>query len=195
MRILFTTKNGAGHFGPLIPFARAFRRAGHDVLVAAPRGAAGMVRAEGLPLWTFDDPPAGERGDIFARIDARAAYPGVFGACRAWEPDAVVSEITEFAGPLAAEAVGVPSATVGLSQRGKEERVIPVVLRALDELRERFGLRPDPAGARILSRPYLSLMPAALEDPALPSAAFVQRFRAPDPPVPTPLPDWWPGDE
>jgi UDP:flavonoid glycosyltransferase YjiC (YdhE family) len=210
MRILFTTKNGAGHFGPLIPFARAFRRAGHDVLVAAPRGAADMVRAEGLPLWTFDDPPAGERdalfefvrsrsddethgvvvGDIFARIDARAAYPGVFGACRAWGPDAVVSEITEFAGPLAAEAVGVPSATVGLSQRG-----IPVVLRALDELRERFGLRPDPAGARILSRPYFSLMPAALEDPALPSAAFVQRFRAPDPPVPTPLPDWWPGDE
>ena len=125
-----TTKAGAGHFGPLIPFARAFQRAGADVLVAAPREAAAMVRAEGLPLWAFDDPPAGERdaifaevramspevstvgrvvGDIFARIDARAAFPGVLAACHAWGPDVVVSEITEFAGPLAAELVGVPS--------------------------------------------------------------------------------------
>ena len=53
-----TTKAGAGHFGPLIPFARAFQRAGADVLIAAPREAAPMVRAEGLPLWAFDDPPA-----------------------------------------------------------------------------------------------------------------------------------------
>jgi UDP:flavonoid glycosyltransferase YjiC (YdhE family) len=51
MRVLMTTKAGAGHFGPLIPFARAFQRAGADVLIAAPREAAPMVRAEGLPLW------------------------------------------------------------------------------------------------------------------------------------------------
>jgi UDP:flavonoid glycosyltransferase YjiC (YdhE family) len=195
MRILFTTKDGAGHFGPLIPFARAFLRAGHDVLVAAPRGAAAMVRAEGLPLWAVDDPPAGERdalfeqvrrrsddethgivvGDIFARIDARAAYPGVFAACRAWGPDAVISEITEFAGPLAAEAAGVPSVAVGISQRRKEERVIPVVVDAVADLRERFGLRADPGGARLLERPYLSLMPAALEDGA--AQPRVLRFR------------------
>ena len=34
------------------------------------------------------------RGDIFARIDARAAFPGVLAACRAWGPDVVISEIT-----------------------------------------------------------------------------------------------------
>jgi hypothetical protein len=97
MRVLMTSKAGAGHFGPLVPFARAFRRAGAEVLVAAPRDAAKMVRAEGLALWAFDDPPAQERdailaevrgrstdgliakrvvGDVFARIDARAASPG-----------------------------------------------------------------------------------------------------------------------
>ena len=86
-----------------------------------------MVRAEGLPLWAFDDPPPQERaaifddvrgkridgliakrvvGDIFARIDARAAFPGILAACRAWGPDVVVSETTEFAGPLAAEVDG-----------------------------------------------------------------------------------------
>jgi UDP:flavonoid glycosyltransferase YjiC (YdhE family) len=197
MRILMTTKDGAGHFGPLIPFARAFQRAGADVLIAAPRSAAGMVRAEGLPLWAFDDPPAEERdaifasmldksaeatagrvvGDIFARIDARAAFPGVLAACRAWAPDVVVSEITEFAGPLAAETVGVPSVCVGLSQQGREDAVVETILPAIDELRARFGLAPDPEGQRILGRPYLTLMPAALEDPATPARYPALRFR------------------
>ena len=141
-----TTKDGAGHLGPLIPFARAFQRAGADVLIAAPGEAAPMVRAEGLPLWAFDDPPAAERDaifaevramspevstvgrvvcDIFARIDARAAFPGILAACRAWGPDVLVSEVTEFAGPLAAEIAGVPSVCVGISQQGKEEHATP----------------------------------------------------------------------
>jgi UDP:flavonoid glycosyltransferase YjiC (YdhE family) len=203
MRILMTTKDGAGHLGPLIPFARAFQRAGADVLVAAPRSAAGMVRAEGLPLWSFDDPPAGERdaifasmvdksaeatagrvvGDIFARIDARAAFPGVLAACRAWGPDVVVSEITEFAGPLAAETVGVRSVCVGLSQHGKEDAVVETILPAIDELRARFGLAPDPDGQRILGRPYFTLMPAALEDPATPARHPALRFREARPAV------------
>jgi UDP:flavonoid glycosyltransferase YjiC (YdhE family) len=198
MRILMTTKAGAGHFGPLIPFARAFQRAGADVLIAAPREAAPMVRAEGLPLWAFDDPPAGERdaifaelrgldpevptvgrvvGDIFARIDARAAFPGILAACRAWGPDVVVSEVTEFAGPLAAEMVGVPSVCVGISQQGKEEQAIPAIVDALDELRARCGLAPDRSAERLLGRPYLTLLPAALEDPATPARFPAHRFR------------------
>jgi hypothetical protein len=42
MRVLLTTKRGAGHFGPLIPFGDALRRAGAEVLVAAPRSARTM---------------------------------------------------------------------------------------------------------------------------------------------------------
>lgn len=204
MRVLFTTKAGAGHLGPLIPFARAFRRAGADVLIAAPREAAAMVRAEGLPLWSFDDPPAGERdaifaevqamgpevstvgrvvGDIFARIDARAAFPGVLAACHAWGPDVVMSEITEFAGPLAAEVVGVPSVCVGISQQGKEEHAIPAIVDALEELRARFSLPDDPGARRLLDRPYFTLLPAALEDPATPARFPAQRFREPRPAV------------
>lgn len=199
-----TTKAGAGHFGPLIPFARAFQRAGADVLVAAPRGAAPMVRAERLALWAFDDPPAAERdaifaevkamgpevstvervaGDIFARIDARAAFPGVLAACHAWGPDVVVSEITEFAGPLAAELVGVPSVCVGISQQGKEEHAIPAIADALDELRARFGLPPDPGAERLRGRPYFTLLPAVLEDPATPARLPAQRFREARPAV------------
>jgi len=204
MRILMTTKAGAGHLGPLIPFARAFRRAGADVLVAAPREAAAMVRAEGLPLWAVDDPPADERaaifdeargkdidgliarrivGDVFARIDARAALPGILAACRAWSPDVVISETTEFAGPLVAEIVGLPSVCVGLSQQGKEEHFIPLVAQAVDDLRAFAGLPSDPAAARLLRRPYFTLFPAALEDPATPTRLAARRFRAARPTV------------
>jgi UDP:flavonoid glycosyltransferase YjiC (YdhE family) len=198
MRILMTTKAGAGHFGPLIPFARAFQRAGADVLIAAPREAAPMVRAEGLPLWAVDDPPPQERaaifaevrgknidgliakrivGDVFARIDARAAFPGILAACRAWGPDVVISETTEFAGPLAAEIVGVPSVCIGLSQQGKEEYFLPLVAEGIDDLRAFAGLASDPACARLLGRPYFTLFPAALEDPATPTRLASYRFR------------------
>jgi UDP:flavonoid glycosyltransferase YjiC (YdhE family) len=204
MRILFTTKAGAGHFGPLIPFARAFQRAGADVLIAAPREAAAMVRAEGLPLWAFDDPPDAERaaifaevrgksvdgllarrivGDVFARIDARAAFPGILAACRTWGPDVVISETTEFAGPLAAEVVGVPSVCVGISQQGKEEHYMPLVLDAVEELRAAFGLAPDPAGERSLGRLYFTMLPLALEDPATPPRSPALRFREARPAV------------
>lgn len=199
-----TTKAGAGHFGPLIPFARAFRRAGADILIAAPREAAAMVRAEDLPLWAFDDPPAQERaaifaevrgrasdgtvaarvvGDIFARIDARAALPGILAACRAWSPDVVISETTEFAGPLAAEILGVPSICIGLSQQGKEEHVLPTIMGALEDLRAYAGLAADPTGERLLGRPYLTMFPAALEDPATPPRLPSRRFREARPTV------------
>jgi UDP:flavonoid glycosyltransferase YjiC (YdhE family) len=198
MRVLMTTKAGAGHFGPLIPFARAFQRAGADVLIAAPREAAPMVRAERLPLWAVDDPPAAERagifaevrgratdgtvakrivGDVFARIDARAAFPGILAACRAWSPDVVISETTEFAGPLAAEIVGAPSVCIGLSQQGKEEHVLPTIMDAIEELRAYAGLPADPTGSRVFDRPYLTLFPAALEDPATPTKLPSHRFR------------------
>jgi UDP:flavonoid glycosyltransferase YjiC (YdhE family) len=198
MRVLMTTKAGAGHFGPLIPFARAFQRAGADVLVAACREAAPMVRAEGLPLWAVDDPPPEERaaifaevrgkdidgliakrivGDVFARIDARAAFPGILAACRAWSPDVVISETTEFAGPLAAEIMGLPSVCIGLSQQGKEEYFLPLIGEAIDDLRAHAGLAPDPSRSHLLGRPYFTLFPAALEDPATPSRIASHRFR------------------
>jgi UDP:flavonoid glycosyltransferase YjiC (YdhE family) len=213
MRVLMTTKAGAGHFGPLVPFARALRRAGADVVIAAPRQAAPMVRAARLPLWAFDDPPAAERdaifasvrhstqpeakrivGDVFARIDARAAYPGVLAACHVWRPDVIISEITEFAGPLAADAIGVPSIAVGISQQKRTEQVTPLIAPAIDELRARFDLAPDPTGKRMVDRPCFTLIPEALEDPAIPDSGSALRFRELSRGPHAALPDWWDGD-
>jgi UDP:flavonoid glycosyltransferase YjiC (YdhE family) len=217
MRVLMTTKRGAGHFGPLIPFARAFRRAGATVLVAAPHYAAEMVRAEGFSAWLFDDAPEEERDAIFAitqqlpeeergphvfseafiRLDARAAVPGVLDVCRRWNPDIVVSEISELAGPLVAETLGIPRICVGIFQQGKGDMIVstPSVMRAIDELRAELGLEDDPDGERFLSAPYFTLVPEALEDPATPGARPAWRFRDLDAPYAGAHTDRFAGDE
>ena len=215
MRVLFTTKRGAGHFGPLMPFARAFRRAGDTVLIAAPRSAERMVHAEGFPAQHFDDAPDEERDAIFAaalasqapasyvfaeafaRVDARTALPGLLDIARRWRPDLVVSEISEFAGPIAAARLGIPVISVGISQQGRSEAVAAAseVLPALDELGALIGLPPDPEGERLLGLPYFTLVPAALEEPGLQSGRAAWRFRErDDAPSASPNGRWAPED-
>jgi UDP:flavonoid glycosyltransferase YjiC (YdhE family) len=212
-----TTKRGAGHLGPLIPFARAFRRAGDTVLVAAPHSAAQAVRAEGFSAWLFDDAPEHERDAIFAtvrqlpeddrgpyvfseafiRLDARAAVPGMLDVCRRWNPDVVVSEISELAGPLVAEALGIPTVCVGIFQQGKGDAIVGAssVMRAIDELRAELGLPDDVDGQRFLSAPYFTLVPEALEDPATPGPRAAWRFRDLDAPYAGAQGDRFAGDE
>ena len=45
MRVLISTRSGAGHFGPLVPFAHALLRDDAEVLVTAPRAAGPMIAA------------------------------------------------------------------------------------------------------------------------------------------------------
>ena len=73
MRILLASTRGAGHIGPLVPFALACKRAGHDVLIAAPHSAWEHVARAKLPFAGVDDPPAEELDPIWARV--RAAEP------------------------------------------------------------------------------------------------------------------------
>jgi MGT family glycosyltransferase len=72
---------------------------------------------------------------------------------------------------------------VGISQQGKEEQAIPAIADALEELRARFSLPDDPGARRLLERPYFTLLPAALEDPATPPRFAAQRFREARPAV------------
>ena len=58
MRVLFASTRGAGHVGPLVPFAQAAQRAGHDVLVAAPASAAAIVARAGLSHGPVGEAPA-----------------------------------------------------------------------------------------------------------------------------------------
>src|SRR4051794_33663331 len=107
MRVLFATTRGAGHFGPLVPFAHACRRAGHDVLVAGPPSVAPLVARAGLSFLPVPEAPAATVDAAFARVwsgaasvdhvvqdlfvglHAHTALPGMLTAVADWRPAAI----------------------------------------------------------------------------------------------------------
>ena len=203
MRILFATTRGAGHLGPLVPFAHACVAAGHEVRVAAAPSVEHHVRRSGLPFapWTSRTrrswPPRGSRSaraeradqarivfqEVFAGEFARSALPRMVEIARRWRPDVIVRETSEFASVLAADAIGVPTVHVACFLSGVGDRELGVD-EALGSLRPGFRMPPD--------EPFLTLAPRALEHPDQPEAPGVRRFRAPRLPA-RPLPDWWDG--
>jgi UDP:flavonoid glycosyltransferase YjiC (YdhE family) len=118
MRILLTSTRDAGHVAPLIPFALACRRAGHEVLLAAPRSAWEHVARAGLP---------------FAGVDEHAALPGMLALVRRWRPHVVLRESCEHAGRLAAESCGVPVVPVACGLGAQPaDRYFTLAPRSLD---------------------------------------------------------------
>jgi UDP:flavonoid glycosyltransferase YjiC (YdhE family) len=203
MRVLFASTSGAGHFGPLVPFANVIRRAGHEVLVAAPMSAQARVERAGLPFISFADPlerdlePLWARirtaspdeanaivlGESFGRVRAAAALPGVELAMDAWRPDVVLRDACEFASAVAAEAREIPVARVGPWLLAMEAFAVRMAAPAVDDLRRWAGLEPDPAGDRLAASPYLTRTPASLEMPGAHELPQVMRFHDAAPPL------------
>ena len=144
VRVLVTTRGSSGHLGPLVPFARACARAGHEVAVAAQRQHEANVRRAGLAFDPVDDPPDGEWmplmgsfaeldletadrlmiGEFFAGIDLRAELPGLRAIVARDRPDLILRESWEFGSTLVAELEGIPIARVGLGLASVEGRSI-----------------------------------------------------------------------
>jgi UDP:flavonoid glycosyltransferase YjiC (YdhE family) len=214
MRILFTTRGSAGHVGPLAPFARAAAAAGHEILVAAQLRHRHNVGRLGLPFAPLGDPPDSESGplmarlptvgfdeanalmlgEMFARIDTEAALPAMRRLVADWRPDLIVRESWEYASTLVAELHGIPIVRVALGLLETEELAIRLAAPALDRLRAGLRLPRDPDGDRMRETQYLTVMPRALEDPAVPCPPATYRFRHETAGAP-PLPDWWPGND
>ena len=213
MRILFTTPRGAGHFTPLVPFAQACLRAGHEVLVAGPSQVEAQAARAGLEFRAFPEPPAAELAaawdpvfslplekqdehvvrEVFAGCHARAALPGTLELVEDWGADLVVRESAEFSGAMAAERLGITHVTVGVSLAASTDRLyIGAAAPVVDELRAGLGLAPDPDAERLLAAPLLTRSPGSLDEPAAGVAAL--RFRAAREPE-APLPDWWDGSD
>lgn len=213
MRVLFSSTRGAGHFHPLVPFARAFERAGHALLFAGPPDLAGPVEGAGFEFWQFDPPPEDELaaiwarvpelppeeanevvvGEIFGRLNTTAALPGLRAAFDEWRPDAVLRDPNEYGAALAAELHGIPHARVAIGLASVEALGLGIAAGAIDAIRQAEGLPPDPDAELLRRSPYLSLFPQTLDEGVQPDT---HRFHDPawDAPAEA-LPDWWPGRE
>jgi UDP:flavonoid glycosyltransferase YjiC (YdhE family) len=202
MRLLFASTRSAGHLNPLVPFAHACLRAGHEVLVSAPEAARVHVARAGLAFAAHGDCTRAEveavreraRGlsleeqnritltELFAGVHARAALPGLIATVRRWQPDVIVRETAEFASLVAAEVFEIPCvhASIFLAAGDAPD------WGELDVALWKLGRR---GGGCVWREPYLTLAPRSLD-----GAPHARRFRTPAAPV-RPLPDWWNGSE
>jgi UDP:flavonoid glycosyltransferase YjiC (YdhE family) len=129
MRILVAAWAWPTHLYPLVPLARAFRAAGHEVVIASQPALLPTIRATGLPAAVV-----GSDADLTASLDrllaqdpadrrpraesrtvrrftdiAEGMAPGLLALIRAWRPGLVLYEETTYAAPLAAQVCGVPA--------------------------------------------------------------------------------------
>src|SRR4051812_42429307 len=133
MRVLFTTTSGRGHFQPMIPLAEALAEAGHQVRWAGAEQACVALRGRGfdaVPAGIFEIVPSPLRNpppEIAALPPAERPehlFAIVFGPLRAapmladlmpivesWQPQLLVCEQAELAGPIVAARHDVPNVT------------------------------------------------------------------------------------
>jgi UDP:flavonoid glycosyltransferase YjiC (YdhE family) len=214
MRVLITSRGSSGHLLPLAPIGHACAEAGHEVVVAAQGQNRANVEKTGLPFAAVGDPPPEEWmplmaefpeldidtanarmvGDFFAGIDTRAALPALREIMERWKPDVVVRETWEFGSTIAAELVGIPVVRVGLGLTSVEERTIEFAAPTVDKIRRDHGLPADPAGDRLRSSHYFTLIPGSIDPPGARLAQIVHRFRDPSADGAPPLPELWPGN-
>jgi UDP:flavonoid glycosyltransferase YjiC (YdhE family) len=182
MRILFSSTRGAGHILPLLPYARALRARGHEVLVAGPVDLAATLGPTGFAHAVFDHPgdaglgplwaalratPEDQRDtfivrEIFAGLNAATALPRLRETMRAWQPQLVVRDSVEFAAAVAADAAGLPHARVAVYSGAAAASIFAAAVGPVDTLRASAGLPAD-AGASLGAEPVFTSFPPSLD--------------------------------
>jgi UDP:flavonoid glycosyltransferase YjiC (YdhE family) len=183
MRVLFSTTAGPGHFGPLIPVAKACVAGGATVAVAAPSGFAGTVTGAGFAHLPFGAPPPELLGevfgrignlpfeeanrvvlaDVFARLDAQAALPGLSAIIADWRPDVVVRETCEFGSLLAADHAAIAQVEVAIGMGRIGPGIVGVLEESLTELSIMADLPPVRGTELLLHGDSFTSVPASLD--------------------------------
>ncbi len=212
--MLCATTANDGHFGPLLPFARACAAAGHEVRVAAPASYAAAVARAGFPHEPFADAPPDLVGpvmaslpslgfveadelvvrEVFARIDAQAGLPSVIETVERWRPDVLLRESAELASLAAAERAGVPHVHVCIGMHEVATRFAEVIGGPLEELGRLAGLGDGRLPAALADETVFSAVPDVLDHAAgdvPPEAEAFLRFHESTPATDShDLPDW-----
>ena len=148
MRVLFSCVATYGHFRPLLPLARAFAEAGHEVAFATSGSFAPRVEAAGFRLLPagMDEQevtaqltpfhaylasvPPGERRPLlftrrFATLEAPAKVDALHAVTSAWKPDLLVFGSADLAAPIVAASLELPLVHQGFG------RMVPLAILEL----------------------------------------------------------------
>ncbi len=169
MRVLVASTSGAGHLGPLLPFADALAERGDEVL---------RLVGEPAPAGFWDPFPRLSRAEqaIFANREwfgrrcTAAMRPAMERACDALRPDLIVREPCEFASAIAAHERGIGCVTVACSQAAIEWSALELIETVL----------PDGVADALRAAPYLTRFPASLDPSPFPDT---RRYREATPPA------------
>lgn len=216
MRILISSTSGAGHLQPLIPYAQALKRRGHEVRVSAPQSLQATLNKAGLDHTPADYPSDAENGPSLAELMklsgdaliefavrarfvglfASVALPGLQATIRAWQPDLVLHESCEFGAGLAAECAGIPHARVAVLNPDAEEFFTEAAAEPLDALRASVGLAPDGGASLRHTRTFTAFPPSFFGAGARSSGRLPYLLREPVEAVVPPAtpPVWVPTD-
>ena len=189
MRVLFSTMSAYGHLHPLMPLALAAQAAGDDVVVATGADLADWVAACGVPhvtagrggsdTWTKEEHEglaqwgALRPFHLFTTFHVPPKCDDLVEVGRSWKPDLIVHEETDFAGPLAAELLGVPVVTHSYAAPARPVEERHQMLELLGPLwAERTTATP-----RITGDLYLDACPPAFQQSAAGSIPEVHAVR------------------
>src|SRR5262249_26818935 len=114
---------------------------------------------------------------LFAGLYAEAMIPDLLAIAAAWQPDAIVREVAEFGGCVAAELLGIPHASVRSNTMLSSDFARDVVRSAMRRLRSRHRLPPDPADGMLFRSLHLAFEPPGFADPSRPLPATAHLVR------------------
>ncbi len=184
VRVMLTSQFGHGHWRPLAGLASVLVAAGHAVAFATTPGNCEHLRDHGFvcfPVGIDDDGGAvpGERAPgavaldpaeavwrhVFAGRRIEQMLPGMLVAARAWRPDLIVREISDFSGALAGELLGTPVAVLQVSSW--RPAMYAAVGAAVNEHRVRLGLPVEDESTYFESWRLLSPEPPEFRHPGM----------------------------
>ena len=198
MRVLFTSTSGWGHVHPMVPLAKAFLDRGDQVLWATGAEVCGRLEREGIAtavaglddsvaMATFHerypelaDVPPPERSDfmfprLFGVVRAEQMLPDLLPVARSFEPDLLVCDTAEFAGPIAAATMGAPNVTHSFGATLPPPRVA-ATSDAVEPLWGGQDLEPRPFGG-LYDHLYLDIYPSSMQPMDRPHIPTIQPLR------------------
>jgi UDP:flavonoid glycosyltransferase YjiC (YdhE family) len=184
MRVLVTSVSALGHVHPMVPLVRALLDRGHLIRWVTGPDAATRLRRLSIAVDPAGPPFEDLRAEYRRRYPEFASlrsdqvpdhvFPHLFGEivsaalfeedvriARAWRPDLILHDAAEFAAPVAAAVVGVPSVTHAFGALTPVHRVSGAAELAAPLWRS-VGLEPRPFGG-LYDHLYLDIYPPSFE--------------------------------